>query len=51
MRHFESSIKRHFNPYDEDYDKDENGFEVPLKGARDLLECGLKFGYLRLTRF
>lgn len=52
MRHFESSIKRQFNPYDEDYGRDgENGFEVPLKGAPDLPECGLEFGYLKLTRF
>jgi len=48
MRHFESSIKRQFNPYDED---GENAFEVPLRGARDLPECGLEFGYLKLTKF
>ena len=46
-RHFEAFIKRQFNP-DE---CDEESLELPLRGARDIPECGLQIGYLKLTKF
>jgi hypothetical protein len=44
-RHFEYAIKRQFDPLDS-----EQEFQIPLRGAPDMPENGLTYGYLKLTR-
>jgi hypothetical protein len=47
-RHFDSAIKRQYNPYD---DHGETEFEIPLTGAPDLPAVGLEEGYLTLSTY
>jgi hypothetical protein len=47
VRHFDSSIKREYNPYSEDCDDE---FEIPVAGAMDIPEINLEDGYLRLSK-
>lgn len=47
VRHFDSSIKRQFNPFDASCDTD---FEVPISGIQDMPQIGLHDGYLTITR-
>jgi hypothetical protein len=44
---FEGSIKRNFNPYDPNCEKE---FEVPLTGSESIPEIGLEDGYLMLSK-
>jgi hypothetical protein len=46
-RHFDSSIKRQFNPFDP---LAETEFEIPIPGIQDMPSIGLRDGYLMLTR-
>jgi hypothetical protein len=47
-KHFDTSIKRQFNPYGENEDID---FEIPFYKAPDVPEIGLESGYLAVTRY
>jgi hypothetical protein len=47
-RHFDSAIKRQYNPYD---DHGETEFEIPLTGAPDVPDVGLEEGYLTLSKY
>jgi hypothetical protein len=48
VRHFDSTIKREYNPFDPDCD---NEFEIPLAGVTDIPELGIEDGYLRLQAY
>jgi len=47
VRHFDTSIKRQYNPYDESGDSE---FEISVGVAQDIPEIGLEDGYLRLSK-
>lgn len=47
VRHFDTIIKRQFNPFDDDCDSE---FEIPLVGVADVPEIDLNDGYLKLSR-
>jgi hypothetical protein len=47
-RHFDTVIKRQYNPYDENCEAE---FEIPLNGAPDLPDVGLEEGYLALSKY
>jgi hypothetical protein len=48
VRHFDSSIKRDYNPLEPDADTE---YEVPIVGVPDMPDIGLEDGYLRLSEF
>ena len=46
-RHFDSFIKRQFNPLDPDC---EDEYEIPFAGAADIPDIGLEAGYLKVRK-
>lgn len=48
VRHFDSTIKREFNPLNPSADTE---FEIPIAGAQDMEWIRLKDGYLTLSKF
>ena len=47
-RHFDSFIKRQFNPLDPDC---EDEYEIPFAGSADIPDIGLEAGYLKIRKF
>ena len=47
VRHFDTSIKRQYNPFDESCDDE---FEISVGISQDIPEMGLLDGYLKLSR-
>ena len=47
-RHFDSFIKRQFNPLDPDC---EDEYEIPFAGSADIPDIGLEAGYLNVRKF
>lgn len=47
-RHFDSFIKRQFNPLDSDC---EDEYEIPFAGSVDIPDIGLEAGYLKIGKF
>ena len=41
LRHFDTFVKRQFNPYDRDCDQ---AYDIPIAGAPDVPEIGLEEG-------